>query len=319
MWLIEEYGILFKFNYFLQILYNIQCVKYWFCEVMNNFGYLGIYNYFYCMKSLYFFFVFDEVFKNDVYIEIFLVFDIDIVKNLLDFGKFKEGSYVICNGYKLEKYIWNIVEIIDQGKLNVILIVDNMIEIYEIFMVFKSDNIKIGICIVLEEEFKFEFYILWFGICYWEIVFFYKVFIQDNLWVEIKMLYFFINIGINDMLYYWNELMKCFCIYLELKKVCLILDLFNIGGGFLIKKLLYFDYDYLYMVCEILMQIKCVCFDNDIFELNIFMEFGLFIVGESGGVIFKVLGQKQQNDCEKWNMIDLFFMINLFDIWVINQ
>ena len=33
--------------------------------------------------------------------------------------------------------------------------------------------------------------------------------IQDNKKVELKMLHFFINTGIRDNAYYWNELLKC--------------------------------------------------------------------------------------------------------------
>jgi arginine decarboxylase len=93
----------------------------------------------------------------------------------------------------------------------------------------------------------------------------------------------------------------------------------NIGGGFPIKKSLAFDYDYEYMVQEIMIQVKNVCKEFGIPEPNIYTEFGSFTVGESGGAIFKVLDQKQQNDREKWNMIDSSFMTNLPDTWAINQ
>jgi len=49
------------------------------------------------------------------------------------------------------------------------------------------------------------------------------------------MLHFFINTGINDNSYYWNELVKCIKVYVALKKECPSLDGLNIGGGFPIK------------------------------------------------------------------------------------
>ncbi|MGA9239277.1 MAG: arginine decarboxylase, partial [Robiginitalea sp.] len=52
---------------------------------------------------------------------------------------------------------------------------------------------------------------------------------------------------------------------------------------------------------------------------NIFTEFGSFTVGESGGAIYQVLYQKQQNDREKWNMIDSSFITTLPDSWAINR
>lgn len=319
MRLIEEYGTPLKFNYLPQISNNIQRAKGWFREAMNNLGYSGTYFYSYCTKSSHFSFVLDEVLKNEVHIETSSAFDIDIVKKLLDTGKLKEGSFVICNGFKPPQYIKNIASLIDTGKVDVIPVVDNTTEIHELLAATESNDIKIGIRIASEEEPKFEFYTSRLGIRYREIVPFYKAFIQDNPRVQIKMLHFFINTGINDTSYYWNELTKCLRIYSDLKKVCPTLDSLNIGGGFPIKKSLAFDFDYAYMVREILMQVKRVCTDNDIPEPNIFTEFGSFTVGESGGAIFNVLHQKQQNDREKWNMIDSSFMTNLPDTWAINQ
>jgi arginine decarboxylase len=319
MRLIEEYGTPLKFNYLPQISHNIQRAKGWFREAMNNLGYSGNYYYSYCTKSSHFSFVLDEVLKNDVHIETSSAFDIDIVKNVLNAGKLKEGSYVICNGFKPPQYIQNIADLIDDKRLNVIPVVDNTAEIHDLIAATGDNELKIGIRIASEEEPKFEFYTSRLGIRYREIVPFYKAFIQDNPRVQIKMLHFFINTGINDTSYYWNELTKCLRIYSDLKKVCPTLDSLNIGGGFPIKKSLAFDFDYAYMVREILMQVKRVCSDNDIPEPNIYTEFGSFTVGESGGAIFNVLHQKQQNDREKWNMIDSSFMTNLPDTWAINQ
>ncbi len=319
MRLIEEYGTPLKFNYLPQISHNIQRAKGWFREAMNNLGYSGNYYYSYCTKSSHFSFVLDEVLKNDVHIETSSAFDIDIVKNVLNAGKLKEGSYVICNGFKPPQYIQNIADLIEDKRLNVIPVVDNTAEIHDLIAATGENELKIGIRIASEEEPKFEFYTSRLGIRYREIVPFYKAFIQDNPRVQIKMLHFFINTGINDTSYYWNELTKCLRIYSDLKKVCPTLDSLNIGGGFPIKKSLAFDFDYAYMVREILMQVKRVCSDNDIPEPNIYTEFGSFTVGESGGAIFNVLHQKQQNDREKWNMIDSSFMTNLPDTWAINQ
>jgi arginine decarboxylase len=318
MRLIDEYGTPLKFNYLPQISNNIQRAKGWFREAISNLGYAGNYYYSYCTKSNHFSFVLDEVLKNDVHIETSSAFDIDIVRNLYNSGKLTPGKFVICNGYKPKQYIENICGLINEGNLNVIPVVDNTQELYDILA--KTDKeIKIGIRIASEEEPKFEFYTSRLGIRYREIVPFYKAMLKDNPRVQVKMLHFFINTGINDTAYYWNELTKCLRIYSDLKKICPELDSLNIGGGFPIKKSLAFDFDYAYMVREILTQVQRVCNDNEIPEPNIFTEFGSFTVGESGGAIFSVLHQKQQNDREKWNMIDSSFMTNLPDTWAINQ
>jgi arginine decarboxylase len=256
--------------------------------------------------------------KNDVHIETSSAFDIDIVNNLVDSGKLKEGTYVISNGFKPAKYIESIAKLINADFLKVVPVVDNAEEVRNLLAATDKD-LSIGIRIAAEEEPKFEFYTSRLGMRYREIVPFYKSVLKDNPRIKVKMLHFFINTGINDTAYYWNELTKCLRIYSDLKKLCPELDSLNIGGGFPIKKSLAFDFDYAYMVREILQQIKRVCTDNDIPEPNIFTEFGSFTVGESGGALFSILHQKQQNDREKWNMIDSSFMTNLPDTWAINQ
>jgi arginine decarboxylase len=318
MRLINEYGTPLKFNYLPQISNNIQRAKGWFREAINNLGYSGKYHYSYCTKSNHFSFVLDEVMKNDVHIETSSAFDIDIVLKLIEEGKFEKGKFVICNGYKPKLYLENMVKLMNLDHVQVIPVVDNTDELNQLLS--RTDReINIGIRIASEEEPKFEFYTSRLGIRYREIVPFYKAILQENPRVKVKMLHFFINTGINDTAYYWNELTKCLRIYSDLKKLCPELDSLNIGGGFPIKKSLAFDFDYAYMVREILTQVKRVCTDNDIPEPNIVTEFGSFTVGESGGAIFSILHQKQQNDREKWNMIDSSFMTNLPDTWAINQ
>ncbi len=177
----------------------------------------------------------------------------------------------------------------------------------------------LGIRIASEEEPKFEFYTSRLGIGYKNIVPFYNREIKENPKVTLKMLHFFINTGIRDTAYYWNELQKCMKVYVNLKKECPSLDSLNIGGGFPIKNSLAFDYDYAYMVSEIIRQIKQTCDDAGVAVPNIFTEFGSFTVGESGGAIYKVLYQKQQNDREKWNMINSSFITTMPDTWAINK
>jgi len=316
--LVEQYGTPLKFNYLPQISHNIQRAKGWFRETINNIGYQGAYHYSYCTKSSHFAFVMNEVMKNDVHLETSSSADIAIVKKLHKQGKLKDGQYVTCNGFKPQQYIENIAELIEEDRLRIVPIVDNTQEVQELLA--RTDKeIHIGIRIASEEEPKFEFYTSRLGIRYREIIPFYKAILDGNPRVKVKMLHFFINTGINDTAYYWNELTKCLRVYCDLKKVCNDLDSLNIGGGFPIKQSLAFDYDYAYMVREILMQIKRVCAENQIPEPNIFTEFGSFTVGESGGAIFKILHQKQQNDREKWNMIDSSFMTNLPDTWAVNK
>lgn len=318
MQLVEQYGVPLKFTYLPQISNNINRAKQWFANAIEKHNYKGNYNYCYCTKSSHFKHVLDEALKNDIHIETSSAFDIDIIEALKAEGKISNKTFVISNGFKRAQYVTNIARLINNGHVNTIPIIDN----YEEIKLLSSEingKFKVGIRIASEEEPKFEFYTSRLGIGYKNIVPFYKNQIQNNEKVELKMLHFFINTGIRDNAYYWNELTKCLKVYTSLKKSCPTLDSLNIGGGFPIKNSLVFDFDYAYMVDEIVNQIKLVCEEEEVDVPNIFTEFGSFTVGESGGAIYEVLYQKQQNDREKWNMINSSFITTLPDTWAINK
>jgi arginine decarboxylase len=316
--IIETYGTPLKFTYLPKISDNIQHAKHWFKKAIEKYDYNASYNYSYCTKSSHFKHVIYEVLRNDIHIETSSTFDINIVENLKSEGKINDSTYIICNGFKRAEYISNIARLINNGHYNCIPIIDNYEEI-DLLSNEIEGNYKIGIRIASEEEPKFEFYTSRLGIGYKNIVPFFKNQIKNNNKVELKMLHFFINTGIRDTAYYWNELHKCLKVYSELKKECPSLDSLNIGGGFPIKNSLAFDYDYEYIIDEIVNQINIVCKEAKVDVPHIFTEFGTFTVGESGGVIYEVLYQKQQNDREKWNMINSSFITTLPDTWAINK
>ncbi len=316
--LIEQYGTPLKFTYLPKISENIKRAKKWFVDAINKHNYSGTYNYSYCTKSSHFKHVLDEALKNNIHIETSSAFDIDIVKSLKESGKINDNTFVLCNGFKRDRYITNIADLIDSGHKNCIPIIDNYGEL-DLLTKETRSKFKIGIRIASEEEPKFAFYTSRLGIGYKDIVNFYKNEIADNEQVQLKMLHFFINTGIEDNSYYWSELLKCLRVYVDLKKICPTLDSLNIGGGFPVKNSLAFDYDYEYMVDEIVNQIKIACDEAKVAVPDIFTEFGSFTVGEASGVIYKVLYQKKQNDREKWNMINSSFITTLPDSWAISK
>jgi len=318
MELVEKYGAPLKFTYLPKISQNINRAKTWFKNAIKKYDYKGEYSYCYCTKSSHFEHVLNEALKNDIHIETSAAFDINIVQKLKATGKITDETYVICNGFKRDQYITNIAELINGGQKNCIPIIDNYEEV-DLLSEEIEGPYKIGIRIASEEEPKFEFYTSRLGIGYKNIVPFYNKKVKENEQVELKMLHFFINTGIKDNSYYWNELNKCLQVYIDLKKVCPTLDSLNIGGGFPIKNSLHFEYDYQYMVEEIINQIKLTCDNAGVEVPHIFTEFGSFTVGESGGAIYEILYQKQQNDREKWNMINSSFITTLPDTWAISK
>jgi arginine decarboxylase len=318
MEVVQQYGTPLKFTYLPKISENIKKAKTWFNVAMAKADYQGQYNYCYCTKSSHFVYVLEEALKNDIHLETSSAFDINLIRNLHERGLVNKEKYIICNGFKLPQYIENIAELVEDGFTNVIPIIDNFREADLMFERITAP-LNVGIRIAAEEEPKFPFYTSRLGVGYKDILTFYKEKIRPNKNVKLKMLHFFINTGIEDDAYYWNELHKCLNVYCDLKRFEPGLTCLNIGGGFPIKNSLRFEFDYEYMATEIIAQVKSVCESQGIPEPDIFTEFGSFTVGESGGTIYKVEDQKIQNDREKWNMIDSSFMTTLPDSWAINK
>ena len=315
---VEQFGTPLKVSYLPKISQNIQRAKKWFAEAIDKNNYKNGYRYCYCTKSSHFSFVLEEALKNDISVETSSAFDIDIVKKLFEKGKVSRDIEVICNGFKTDDYLEKISNLINDGFENVMPIIDNYRELDKLTESIDR-TFDIGIRIASEEEPKFEFYTSRLGIGYKDIIPYYSQKIAEHPNARLKMLHFFINTGIKDTAYYWNELFKCLRVYARLKKIAPEVDSLNIGGGLPIKTSLNFDYDYEYMINEIVSQIKKFCEEEGVDEPNIYTEFGSFTVGESGANLYKIISQKRQNDREKWDMIDSSFMTTLPDTWAISR
>jgi arginine decarboxylase len=316
--IIKQYGTPLRISYLPKIAENIQKARRMFNVAMAKVDYDGDYNYCYCTKSSHFSFVLEEVLKHGVHIETSSAFDINILESLYEQELIKSNTFVLCNGFKRPQYVENIQNLMRLGFTNVVPILDNKFEL-DLFLKDFDIKFNVGIRIAAEEEPKFDFYTSRLGIRYNDIIPYYTKHIANNPQVELKMLHFFINTGVKDTAYYWNELNKAVNLYCELKKKCPQLDSLNIGGGFPIQTHLDMVYDYEYMAEEIVAQIKTICTQNRVPEPHIFTEFGSYTVGESGAMLYSIVNQKKQNDRELWDMIDSSFMTTLPDTWAINQ
>lgn len=318
--LIDKYGTPFKLTYLPKIGMQIEKSKKLFADAIKRYKYEGEYCYCYCTKSSHFSFIVEETLKHNVHLETSYAYDIEIIKKLYAKKKVNKDTYIICNGFKTRQYTRNIAKLINDGFKNVIPVLDNKRELEDYEKFIKSDSpVNIGIRIATEEEPKFDFYTSRLGIRKQDILEFYIDKIKGNEKFQLKMLHFFMNTGIRDDIYYWSELNRVLTLYCQLKKICPELKGLNLGGGFPIKHSLGFDYDYKYMVNQIVSTIKKACKKNKVDMPDIYTEFGSFTVGESGAVIYSVLDDKEQNDREIWYMIDSSFITTLPDTWGIGE
>ncbi len=317
--LIDKYGTPLKLSYLPKIGMQIEKAKKMFANAYKKHKYEGDYNYCYCTKSSHFSFVVEEALKNNIHLETSYAYDIEIIKKLYAKKKINKDIFIICNGFKQKPYTQRIANLLNTGFKNVIPVLDNTDELRAYIKSVKVP-FNLGIRVATEEEPSFPFYTSRLGIRAKDILEFYVDKIEGNEHrFQLKMLHLFLNKGIKDDIYYWSELNKVINLYCQLKKICPELDSINIGGGFPIKHSLGFDYNYQFMINEIVRNIKVACKKAKVPMPHIFTEFGSYTVGESMAHIYSVIGQKVQNDRETWYMIDSSFITTLPDTWGIGE
>jgi len=317
-YLIDKYGTPLRIFYLPKIGAQIKKARNFFNRAIKSLGYGGQYYYCYCTKSAHFSFLVEEVLKHNVQLETSSAFDIDLVRRLYERGQIDKEIILVHNGFKTEEYARKISELINDGFENSIPVLDNKEEL-RYYAKYVKGPVKLGIRLATEEEPNFEFYTSRLGIRQSEVIDYYKEHIHGNDKFVLKMLHFFVDTGIKDTLYYWGELKKAVRVYCELRQICPTLRAINIGGGMPIRNSLGFEFDYKYMIKEIVRVIQEACEEAGVPEPDIFTEFGKYTVGESGATIFSVLGQKKQNDAELWYMIDNSLINTIPDSWSIGE
>jgi len=260
--------------------------------------------------------VIGEALKHGVHLETSSSFDIDLILQLLESKKIEKSIILVHNGYKTDDYLQKIIMLKELGFYNSIPVLDSKEELARMLKL-TDKTLKIGLRMAINEESSSSYYTSRLGIRHSEIIDFYNEKIKTNDKVELKMLHFFVDSGVKDSIYYWGEFKKAIQLYADLKKICPSLKAINLGGGLPIRNNLSFDFDYDYMIKEIVRNLKDLCTAEGIEEPDIFTEYGKYTVGESGAVIFQVLEEKQQNDSELWYMIDNSLMNTIPDSWSI--
>ncbi len=315
--LIEEFGSPLKFTYLPKIDMQIQTAKQHFTKAIDKYKYKGNYTYCYCTKSSHFSFIIERALQNDIGLETSSAYDLDIINHLNSKGLFEKNKSIVCNGYKTNEYAGKIVEMVKNGFTNLTTVIDNVDEIDKYTQ--HNINLNLGIRIATEEEPNTPFYTSRLGMSSKKIKNFYQSKIKDNPNYKLKMLHFFVNTGIKDTTYYWSELARLVNVYCDVKQYVPELESLDIGGGMPIYNTLGIEHDYEYMIDQVVMYIKTICEDRGVPEPHIFSEFGQYTVGESGGMLYSIIGQKEQNDKELWYMIDSSFITTLPDTWGIGQ
>ncbi|MEH0155387.1 arginine decarboxylase [Limibacter armeniacum] len=314
MELIEKYGTPLKISYLPKIRQQIQKAYSVFNQAIEKLDYEGKYIYAYCTKSNHFKFVMETVLGEGCKLETSSAYDINIIRRLYESGLISKDILIVCNGFKPDNYKKAIVDLINDGFHNCIPVLDNIEEI-DYYLENAEQKINVGIRVAADEEPDFEVYTSRLGIRYSRVLKLYEEKIKNSDKVDLKLIHYFINSGIKDTQYYWNELNKFITKYTELRSICDTIDSVDIGGGFPIKYSLTYEYDHAYMAEAIVEIIQSICKQAGVSCPHIVSEFGSYTVGESGATIYSILEKKQQNDKELWYIIDGSLITHIPDTW----
>lgn len=317
--LIEKYGTPFRFIYLPKIGDQIKKARNLFNRSIKSTGYGGKYYFCYCTKCNHFYHVIKEALKHNVNLETSSSYDIDLILELQEMGLIDPSRVILHNGYKTDDYLRRILRMQEHGFNNSIIILDSQEELSRLEALDLKETVKIGIRMAINEEAQSAYYTSRLGIPGNDVIPFFKERIRDNDKFELKMLHFFIDSGIRDTLYYWGEFKRALKLYIELKKESQNLDAFNLGGGFPIRNHLGFEYNYEYMINEIINAIKADCAKEGVPDPDLYTEFGRYTVGEAGAIIFEVLEQKKQNDNETWYIVNNSLMNTIPDAWSMHE
>lgn len=320
-YLIAKYGTPFKVTYLPKISQQIQKVQQLFAKAMQKRAYQGNYYFCYCTKCNHFHHVISEALKQKVHLETSSSFDIDLIQQLYKNKNITKSTILLHNGYKTEDYLYKVGQLRKEGYKNSILILDSKQEFQRLEQSLGPEDtpVKVGLRMAVNQDIKSTYFTSRLGIPQNELLTFFEEHIENNTRVQLKMLHFFIDSGIKDSLYYWQEFQRALELYVILKKRMPSLTGFNVGGGFPIRNHLGFEYDYEYMVEEIVDGIQRICEQENVPVPDIFTEFGKYTVGEAGAIVFEVLEQKRQNDVECWYIINNSLMNTIPDAWSIHE
>lgn len=311
---VRDHGTPLRLTYLPKIGQKVDEARSLFQNAMAMNAYPATYTPCYCTKSSHFAFVLEEALKHEAHLETSSAYDIDIIWQLAAEGKLSADTYILCNGFKPKNYTDRIADLISAGYENTVPILDNPEEL-ALYQHQIDQPFQLGLRLATEEEPQFEFYTSRLGMGRNDLMELYRSQIKEAPQLQLKLLHFFVNSGIRDDGYYWNELAKAVHCYCDLKAECPELDSLDIGGGLPVPQSLNFSYNYEQIARQIITNIQQICNERGVAPPHLFTEFGQYTVAESGAIILGIIGEKRQNDAETWYMIDNSIITSLPDAW----
>ena len=319
--LAKKHGTPLEVAYLNLIPERINSMKEMFDNAISKYDYKGKYIFAYATKANYFSEVIHTISKHLTFLETSSAYDISIIEKILE-NKFINSDYtIICNGLKNEKYVDSIGKLLRQ-KVNVIPVIENEEE-FDILSTLNF-NFNVGIrynCDFESRLIKNDFQSTdehnnRFGLNKEELFKMAKKITQkDNM--NFEMFHFHFGGTITDIDNYIKGFKNIFTIYCELKKLYPSLKYFDFGGGFPVKYSLMYNFDYEYLVSQMVKTALDLCNEFDIEMPDLVGEHGRYTVADHSFYIYKVDFIKEYE--KNWYILNTSLMNFLPDIWGIEQ
>ncbi|MBO7218443.1 MAG: hypothetical protein J6V40_00505 [Clostridia bacterium] len=321
--LVEKYHAPLEVAYTPMIEEKIKYLKDLFASKIAKYKYPASYNYAYATKANYYSEVVLTALNHVDMLETSSAYDIDIIYKLAKDGYIKPGYTIICNGFKNEKYVTTLNNLLSMG-LHIIPIIENEKE-FDLISSIKDHNIDVGLRYNSDFESRLiknnfssdEEFDNRFGFDR-DVCFKMAEKINNTPNLTLKVLHFHFGGSITDIDNYIKGYSNIMQVYCDLKKQYNCLEYFDFGGGFPIKYSLTYSFDYDKLVDKMIKATMNVCKENKIPCPNLIGEHGRFTTGDHSFYIYKIDFTKSTGN-KMWYIINGSLMNMAPDIWGIQQ
>ena len=321
--LVEKYNAPLEVAYTPMIEEKIKYLKDLFQTKIEKHKYPARYNYAYATKANYYSEVVLTALNHVDMLETSSAYDIDIIYKLAKDGYIKPDYTIICNGFKNEKYVGTLKNLLQMG-LHIIPIIENEKE-YELISTLSNYKIDVGLRYNSDFESRLiknnfssdEEFDNRFGFDR-DMCFKMAEKINNTPNLTLRVLHFHFGGSITDIDNYIKGYSNIMQVYCDLKKQYNTLEYFDFGGGFPIKYSLTYSFDYDKLVDKMIKATMSVCKDNKIPCPNLIGEHGRFTTGDHSFYIYKIDFTKATGN-KMWYIINGSLMNMAPDIWGIQQ
>lgn len=320
--LVKKYEAPLEVAYTPMITKKIEYLKNLFNQKIEKYGYPAKYNYAYATKANYYSEVVLTALNSVHMLETSSAYDINLIIELAKKKYIKKGFTVICNGFKNQKYISAIRELLKM-EINVIPVIENEQE-FELLQEIKDFNINVGLRYnsdfesrLIKNNFKKEEFDNRFGFNEEQIEkIANKIAKTDNM--TLKVFHFHFGGTITNINNYIKGFANIFNVFAKLKKKHKAIEYFDFGGGFPTKYSLAYSFDFDLLVDSIVKTVHELSIKNKIEPPHLIGEHGRFTTADHSFYIYKIDFTKE-NNLKHWYIINGSLMNMAPDMWGIQQ